>query len=60
MLHHNNANFKGDQQLRVDSSDNVNVEMVKCGAYEVVQLSRQGVTRNDNPAYDEIGVGRVY
>ena len=38
----------------------MNVEMVKCGAYEVVQLSRQGVTMNDNPAYGEIGVDRVY
>ena len=32
------------------------MEMQKCGAYEVVQLSRQRVIMNDNPAYGEIGV----
>ena len=35
----------------------MNMEMQKCGAYEVVQLSRQRVIMNDNPAYGEIGVG---
>jgi hypothetical protein len=38
-------------------SDNVDIELVKCGAYEVVKLSRQRVAMNDNPAYGEIGVG---
>ena len=38
-------------------SDDVNMEMQKCGAYEVVQFSRQRVIINDNPAYGEIGVG---
>ena len=33
------------------------MEMQKCGAYEVVQLSRQRVIMNDDPAYEEIGVG---
>ena len=41
----------------MDPSDNVDIELVKCRAYEVVKLSRQGVTMNDNPAYGEIGVG---
>ena len=42
--------------IRVDSN-NVDIELQKCGAYEVVKLSRQRVTMNDNPAYGEIGVG---
>ena len=46
----------GDQQSR-DTSDNVNIELQKCGAYEVVQLSRQRVIMKNNPAYGEIGVG---
>ena len=47
---------KGNQE-RVDPSDNVNIELVKCGAYEAVKLSRQAVTMRDNPAYGEIGIG---
>jgi hypothetical protein len=43
---------------RVDHpSDNVDLDLVKCGAYEVVKLSRQRIAMNDNPAYGEIGVG---
>ena len=42
--------------LRMDASDNVDIDLVKCGAYEVVKLSRQGITMNENPAYGEIGV----
>ena len=42
--------------LRIDPSDNVDVDLVKCRAYEVVKFSRQGVTMNENPAYGEIGV----
>ena len=46
-----------DFQQRMDPSDNIDIELVKCGAYEVVKLSRQRVTMNDNPAYGEISVG---
>ena len=42
--------------LRMDPSDNVDIDLVKCGAYEVVKLSRQRVAMTDNPAYGEIGV----
>ena len=42
--------------LRMDPSDNVDIDLVKCRAYEVVKLSRQGITMNENPAYGEIGV----
>ena len=34
----------------------MDIEVQKCEAYEVVKLSRQRVTMNDNPAYGEIGV----
>ena len=37
--------------------DSVNIKLQKCEAYEVVKLSKQRVTMNDNPAYGEIGVG---
>ena len=40
--------------LRMDPPNNVDVDLVKCSAYEVVKLSRQGVTMNDNPAYGDI------
>ena len=36
-------------------SDDNDIKLEKCGAYEVVQLSRQRVTMNENPAYGEIG-----
>ena len=42
---------------RVNPSNNENIELQKCEAYEVVKLSRQRVTMNDNPAYGEIGAG---
>ena len=42
--------------FRMDLSNNVDVDLVKCRAYEVVKLSRQRVTMNENPAYGEIGV----
>jgi hypothetical protein len=43
----------------LDPSGNVNIELVKCGAYEVVKFSKQKVTMTDNPAYGEIVVGSV-
>ena len=35
--------------------DSVDVEMQKCGAYEVIRLSKQRVVMNENPAYGEVG-----
>ncbi len=34
----------------------VDVEMQRCGAYEVVRLSRQRVTMKDNPAYINVNI----
>ena len=34
----------------------VNVEMQRCDAYEVVQLSRQRVVMKDNPAYVDVNL----
>ena len=33
-----------------------NVEMQRCGAYQVVRLSRQKVTMKDNPAYVDVNI----
>ena len=38
-----------DQEHGNSPESEVNVEMQKCGAYEVVLLSRQRVTMKDNP-----------
>ena len=38
----------------------VNVEMQRCGAYEVVQLSLQRVTMKDNPAYVDVSVRTLH
>ena len=40
----------------MDPSNNVDIHLMKYGAYEVVKLSRQRVIMTDNPAYGEIGV----
>ena len=31
------------------------IDLQRCGAYEVVKFSKQKVVMNDNPAYGEIG-----
>ena len=57
---HTTINTKVDRQQEGNPSDavyDVNMDMQKCGAYDVVQLSRQRVIVNDNIAYGEIGVG---
>ena len=33
----------------------MDLELQKCSAYEIVQLSRQNVKMEDNPAYGEVG-----
>ena len=43
--------------IRMDPPHGVNIELQKCGAYEVVKLSRQRVATNDNPAYGIVGAG---
>ena len=47
--------FIDDQQ---DESE-TNMEMQKCGAYEIVLLSQQKVTMKDNPAYGEVGFSNI-
>ena len=39
-----------------ETQSEVNVEMQRCGAYEVVRLSRQRVTMKDNPAYVDVNL----
>ena len=38
----------------------MNVEMQRCGAYEVVRLSRQRVTMKDNPAYVDVNLHTLH
>ena len=45
---------QSDKQSPGDSE--VDMEMKKCGAYEVVRLSRQRVTMKDNPAYVDVNI----
>ena len=39
----------------VHTKEEINVAMQRCGAYDVIQLSKQKVKMNQNPAYGEIG-----
>ena len=43
--------------IKMDPPDGVNIELLKCGAYELIKLSRQRVAINDNPAYGVVGAG---
>ena len=46
--------IQGDRQSPGPYESEVDVEMQRCGAYQVVQLSRHRVTMKDNPAYVDI------
>ena len=46
--------FKTNKQ----SSDETNVEMQTCEAYETIQFSNLRVTMEENPAYGEVGAIR--
>ena len=48
---------QGDDKSPAESE--VNVEMQRCGAYEVVRLSRQRVTMKDNPAYVDVNLHNI-
>ena len=45
----------GVHECGQSSHGQVNTELQKCGAYEIVQLSKQRVVMKDNPAYGQIG-----
>ena len=46
---------KNETDNVVCTEEEVNVAMQRCGAYEVIQLSKQRVIMNENPAYGETG-----
>ena len=48
--------IQGDGQSPEPDENEVDVEMQKCGAYEIVRLSRQRVTMKDNPAYVDVNI----
>ena len=39
----------------VHTKEEINVAMQRCEAYDIIQLSKQRVKTNQNPAYGEIG-----
>ena len=48
--------IQGDGQSPGPGGSEVDVEMKRCAAYQVVQLSRQRVTMKDNPAYVDVNI----
>ena len=45
---------RSNRQSQIEIEENV--EMKRCGAYEVVRLSRQRVTMKANPAYVDVNI----
>ena len=45
---------RSNRQSQIEIEENV--EMQRCGAYQVVRLSRQRVTMKDNPAYVDVNI----
>ena len=45
-----------DHVIQGDRQSGEDVEMKRCAAYQVVQLSRQRVTMKDNPAYVDVNI----
>ena len=48
--------IQGDRKSSDTDQNEANVEMQKCGADEVIQLSWKRVTMKDNPAYVDINL----
>ena len=54
------TSFSIDQGDRPSPGESeVDVEMKRCDAYEVVRLSRQRVTMKDNPAYVDVALANT-
>lgn len=51
---------QSDVTVSSESISKTDTEMHKCRAFEVIQLSEQGITTlTDNPAYCEVGVSNI-
>ena len=52
----NNAGlFIGNHDNNSPREPTRDIELERCGAYEIVRLSKQKVVMNENPAYGEVG-----
>ena len=47
-----------DNNLPSEHTLSSGIELERCGAYEIVRLSKQKVVMNENPAYGEVGRSR--
>ena len=47
--------FIGNHDNSSPSDSTRDIELERCGAYEIVRLSKQKVVMNENPAYGEVG-----
>ena len=47
--------FIGNHDTSSPRDSTRDIELERCGAYEVVRLSKQKVVMNENPAYGEVG-----
>ena len=45
----------GNHDNNVSGDSTRDIEPERCGAYEIVRLSKQKVVTNENPAYGEVG-----
>ena len=45
----------GNHDNNLSSDSTRDIELERCGAYEIVRLSKQKVVMNENPAYGEVG-----
>ena len=47
--------FIGNYDNSSPSDSTRDIELERCGAYEIVRLSKQKVVMKENPAYGEVG-----
>ena len=47
--------FIGNSDTSSPRDSTRDIELERCGAYEIVRLSKQKVVMNENPAYGEVG-----
>ena len=45
----------GNHDNNSPSNSTTDIDLKRCGAYEIVRLSKQKVVMNENPAYGEVG-----
>ena len=51
--------FIGNHDNSSPSDSTRDIELDRCGAYEIARLSKQKVVMNENPAYGEVGLSSL-